>query len=102
MNRQSKKVTWKIKSSLTPPFLKWFVPYRTSSPGLSPGSDMPRCKHRWSVPLGEVEIIEPSGDSGAEVEVSQEPGKLTITTQQAEERGEKSFQGVFIDVIFLQ
>ncbi|XP_033641961.1 rho guanine nucleotide exchange factor 10-like isoform X3 [Asterias rubens] len=59
---------------------------KTSSPGLSPGSDMPRCKHRWSVPLGEVEIIEPSGDSGAEVEVSQEPGKLTITTQQAEER----------------
>ncbi|XP_038060935.1 rho guanine nucleotide exchange factor 10-like isoform X2 [Patiria miniata] len=58
---------------------------KTLSPGLSPGFDMPRCKHRWSVPLSEVEVIEPSGEGGTEVEVSQEPGKLTITTQQAEE-----------------
>ncbi|XP_022085454.1 rho guanine nucleotide exchange factor 10-like isoform X2 [Acanthaster planci] len=66
---------------------------KTLSPGLSPGSDMPRCKYRWSVPLSEVEVVEPSGEGGTEVEVSQEPGKLTITTQQQAEEHDYTYTG---------
>eukprot|EP00057_Strongylocentrotus_purpuratus_P025687 XP_011680161.1 PREDICTED: rho guanine nucleotide exchange factor 10 isoform X3 [Strongylocentrotus purpuratus] len=51
----------------------------------SPGSmDMPRFKHRWSVPLTEVEVINPTIE-GTDIEMSSEPGKLKITTQHMDE-----------------
>ncbi|XP_071839879.1 rho guanine nucleotide exchange factor 10-like isoform X3 [Apostichopus japonicus] len=50
----------------------------------SSGLDAPRYKHRWSVPLSEVEILEPSSDGG-DVLVSKDVGRMTITTQHMDE-----------------
>ncbi|XP_071509254.1 rho guanine nucleotide exchange factor 10-like [Diadema antillarum] len=50
-----------------------------------PGTmDMPRFKHRWSVPLTEVEVVNPTIE-GTDIEMSTEPGKLKITTQHMDE-----------------
>ena len=56
---------------------------------MSPGSmDMPKFKHRWSVPLTEVEVINPTIE-GTDIEMTSEPGKLKFTTQHMDEHGER-------------
>lgn len=50
----------------------------------SSGLDGPRFKHRWSVPLSEVEVLEPSSDGG-DIEISKESGRMTITTHHMDE-----------------
>ncbi|XP_072036200.1 rho guanine nucleotide exchange factor 10-like protein [Amphiura filiformis] len=49
------------------------------------GMDIPKYKHKWSVPLSQVEVVESSVEGG-EVDVKEEPGRLTITAQPIEEQ----------------
>ncbi|XP_071944892.1 rho guanine nucleotide exchange factor 10-like [Antedon mediterranea] len=42
--------------------------------------DMPKYRHKWSVALKDVEIVEPSLEGG-EIEVALEPGSMVTTTQ---------------------
>ena len=69
--------------------MEWFHPYRSSLQGM----DIPKYKHKWSVPLQQVEVVE-SSIEGGEVELKEEPGKLTITAHPMEEQGKK-FKSVF-------
>ncbi|XP_033107620.1 rho guanine nucleotide exchange factor 10-like isoform X9 [Anneissia japonica] len=49
-----------------------------------PNQDIPKYKHKWSVPLQDVEIVEPTMEGG-DIELNTEPGRMTVTTSQMDE-----------------